>query len=138
MRFCFGRFVAVATLVVSTGVLAHEVAAPAASNQGIDPGLGSIHHPVTTKNRQAQAYFDQGMRLIFAFDHEAAIKSFTRAWELDPNLAMAQWGIAYALGPNINSPMDPKAHKAAYEALQKAIALKSGVSAAEQTYIDAL
>jgi tetratricopeptide (TPR) repeat protein len=138
MRLFFGRLVAVVTLVVTTGVLAHEVAAPAASNQGIDPGLGSVHHSVTTKNKQAQAYFDQGMRLIFAFNHEAAIKSFTRAWELDPNLAMAQWGIAYALGPNINRPMDAEAHKAAYEALQKAIALKSRVSTAERTYIDAL
>jgi len=138
MPRCFARLVAVVTLVVTTGVLAHEVAAPAASNQGIDPGLGSVHHPVTTKSKQAQAYFDQGMRLIFAFNHEAAIKSFTRAWELDPNLAMAQWGIAYALGPNINRPMDPEAHKAAYDALQKAIALKSRVSTAERTYIDAL
>jgi hypothetical protein len=138
MRFCFGRLVAVATLVVTTGVLAHEVAAPAASNQGIDPGLGSVHHPVTTKNKLAQAYFDQGMRLVYAFNHEAAIKSFTRAWELDRNLAMAQWGIAYALGPNINHPMDPQAHKAAYEALERAIALKPRTSPAERAYIDAL
>jgi tetratricopeptide (TPR) repeat protein len=134
----FVRFVAVVTLVVATGVLAHDVVTPAASKEGIDPGLGPIHHPVTTRNKEAQAYFDQGMRLIFAFNHEAAIKSFTRAWELDSKLAMAQWGVAYALGPNINRPMDPKAHRAAYEALQKAVALKSRASPAERTYIDAL
>ncbi|HQR10182.1 MAG TPA: hypothetical protein PLW68_02540 [Casimicrobiaceae bacterium] len=125
-------------MVVTTGAFAHDVAVPTASNPGIDPGLGPVHHPVTTRNKQAQAYFDQGMRLLFAFNHEAAIKSFTYAWELDSKLAMAKWGIAYALGPNINRPMDPEAHKAAYEALQKAIALKSGVSTAERTYIDAL
>jgi hypothetical protein len=78
------------------------------------------------------------MRLIFAFNHEAAIKSFGRAFELDPNLAMAQWGIAYSLGPNINKSMDSKAHKAAYAALQKAIALKPNASLAEQAYVDAL
>jgi tetratricopeptide (TPR) repeat protein len=138
MQSCFARLVAVVTLVVTTGVLAHDVAAPAASNPGIDPGLGPIHHPVTTRNKLAQAYFDQGMRLVFAFNHEAAIQSFMRAWELDPNLAMAQWGVAYALGPNINRPMDPKAHKAAYEALQKSIALKARASTAERAYIDAL
>jgi hypothetical protein len=138
MPSCLARFVAVMTLIVATGVVAHDVAAPAASDPGLDPGLGPVHHPVTTKNKQAQAYFDQGMRLIFAFNHEAAIKSFTRAWELDSNLAMAQWGIAYAYGPNINLPMDPKAHKAAYEALEKAIALKSRASPAERAYIDAL
>jgi tetratricopeptide (TPR) repeat protein len=138
MPSCFARFVVVVTLVVTTGVLAHDVGAPIAFNEGIDPGLGPVHHPVTTRSKQAQAFFDQGMRLIFAFNHEAAIQSFTRAWELDPNLAMAQWGVAYALGPNINRPMDPKTHKAAYEALQKAIALKSKASPAERTYIDAL
>ena len=137
MPRCFARLVLI-TLVVATGPLAHDMAAPAAPNEGIDPGLGSIHHPVTTRNKQAQAYFDQGMRLVFAFNHEAAIKSFTRAGELDSNLAMAQWGVAYALGPNINRPMDPTAHKAAYEALQKAIALKSRASPAERAYIDAL
>ena len=71
---------------------------------------------MSTRNRQAQAYFDQGMRLVFAFNHEAAIKSFERAYALDPDLAMAQWGIALALGPNINAPMDAAAHKAAYAA----------------------
>ena len=104
----------------------------------LDPGLGPLHHPVSTRNREAQAYFDQGMRLVFAFNHEAAIKSFERAAQLDPDLAMAQWGIALALGPNINAPMDAEAHKAAYAALQKAIALKAKASAQERAYIDAL
>ena len=121
MRFYVSQLVAAVALVVTTAVQAHDVAAPAAFNQGIDPGLGSVHHPVTTRNPQAQAYFDQGMRLIFAFNHEAAIKSFLHALKLDPSLAMAQWGIAYALGPNINHSMDSMAHKAAFEALERAV-----------------
>jgi len=138
MPSSFARLVAVATLLCCAEVLAHDVDTRATSSEGIDRGLGAIHHPVTTRNAQAQAYFDQGMRLVFAFNHEAAIKSFRRASELDPSLAMAQWGIAYALGPNINRPMDPKAHKAAYEALQKAIALEAGASSSERAFIDAL
>jgi tetratricopeptide (TPR) repeat protein len=120
--------------------LAHDPAPASepARTVRLDPGLGPLHHPVSTRNRQAQAYFDQGMRFVFAFNHEAAIKSFERAGELDPDLAMAQWGIALALGPNINHPMDAQAHKAAYAALQKAIALAPKASVAERAYIDAL
>jgi len=119
--------------------LAHDAPAPAsAASVALDPGLGSLHHTVSTRKPLAQKYFDQGMRLVFAFNHEAAIESFQRAAELDPDLAMAYWGIALSLGPNINRPMDPKAHKAAYEALQKAIALKRKASPKERAYIDAL
>ncbi len=123
-------------LVVAFAAHAHETAPSTLA--GIDAGLGPLHHPVSTRNAQAQAYFDQGLKLVFAFNHEAAIKSFERAFELDPDLAMAQWGIALSLGPNINMPMDAKAHKAAYAALQKAIALKPHASSAERAYIDAL
>jgi hypothetical protein len=120
--------------------LAHDDS-PGATSRGsvaLDPGLGSLHHAVSTRNREAQAYFDQGLKLVFAFDHEAAIQSFAHAAELDPDLAMAHWGVALALGPNINRPMDANAHKAAYEALQKALALESRASPAERAYIDAL
>jgi hypothetical protein len=104
----------------------------------LDPGLGSLHHTVSTRKPLAQKYFDQGMRLVFAFNHEAAIQSFQGAAELDSDLAMAYWGIALSLGPNINRSMDAKAHKAAYEALQKAIALKHKAPPKERAYIDAL
>ncbi len=119
---------------------AHDAApaAPMPSAVALDPGLGPLHHPVSTHNPKAQAYFDQGMKLVFAFNHEAAIQSFERAAQLDPDLAMAYWGIALALGPNINRPMDSNAHKAAYAALQKAIALAPKAPAAERAYIDAL
>ena len=119
---------------------AHDAPPPSSSPAAValDPGLGTLHHPVSTRNREAQAYFDQGMRLVFAFNHEAAIKSFERAYALDPDLAMAQWGIALSLGPNINAPMDAAAHKAAYAAMQRAIALKAKATPAERAYIDAL
>jgi len=55
-------------------------------------GLGNLHHPVSTKNAEAQQFFDQGLRLIYAFNHDEAARSFQRAAELDPQLAMAWWG----------------------------------------------
>ena len=69
------------------------------------PGLGEVHHPVSTKNRQAQQFFDQGLKLVFGFNHDEARRSFQRAAELDPKLAMAWWGVALTLGPNYNLPV---------------------------------
>src|SRR5687768_11789006 len=100
--------------------------------------LGDLHHPVTTTNEMAQRFFDQGLTFIFAFNHDAAIRSFNRALEYDANLAMAHWGIGLALGPNINLPISPEAEKAAYDATLKAVALSSKVSEAEKDYISAL
>jgi len=134
--------VSLATLVALAVSCASAHEAPVASGRApavaLDRGLGPLHHPVSTRSRQAQAYFDQGLKLVFAFNHEAAIKSFARAAELDPDLAMAHWGIAYALGPNYNQPMSAEAHAKAYAALQEAIARKPGASSAERAYIDAL
>ena len=79
------------TALCAVPAVAHDDAPASAPARtvALDPGLGPLHHPVSTRNRQAQAYFDQGMKLVFAFNHEAAIKSFERAADLDPNLAMA-------------------------------------------------
>src|SRR5215510_13086671 len=70
--------------------------------------LGKLHHPVTTTNETAQHYFDQGLTLVFAFNHDAAARSFNRALHYDPNLAMAHWGVGLSLGPNINLPVSPE------------------------------
>jgi len=70
--------------------------------------LGSLHHPITTTSEQAQRHFDQGLRLVYAFNHEEAIRSFEAATLLDSQAAMPYWGIALALGPNINSAMEKK------------------------------
>src|SRR3989337_3219656 len=101
-------------------------------------GLGEQHHPVSTKNPEAQRFFDQVFIFIFAFNHDEAVRSFKRAAVLDPNLAMAYWGIALALGPNINLDVDPEREKAAYEAIQKALALAAKAPQQERAYIAAL
>src|SRR5947207_1842130 len=102
------------------------------------PGLGEVHHPVSTKNRQAQQFFDQGLKLVFGFNHDEARHSFQRAAELDPKLAMAWWGVALTLGPNYNLPVDPEREKAGYEAVQRALALQENASEPEKGYINAL
>lgn len=101
-------------------------------------GLGLHHHAVKTASAQAQNFFDQGLRLIYAFNHEEAVRSFKRAAELDPQMAMAYWGIAYALGPNINLDVDPERERAAYEAVQKALQLSKQSPEPERAYIEAL
>src|SRR5215217_680803 len=68
----------------------------------LETGLGEVHHPVSTKNVEAQKFFDQGLAYLYAFNHEEAVRSFKRAAELDPSLAMARWGVALALGSNYN------------------------------------
>ena len=101
-------------------------------------GLGSLHHPTSTKSPEAQRFFDQGFRMIYGFNHEEAVRSFKRAAELDPQMAMAWWGVAYALGPNINRDVDPEREKSAYDAEQNALALAKNAPANERAYIEAL
>ncbi len=101
-------------------------------------GLGSLHHPTSTRNPEAQRFFDQGLSLIFAFNHDEAVRSFKRALELDPQMAMAWWGIALALGPNINQSVDLAHEQAAVDAAQKALALAKDKPEIERAYIDAL
>jgi tetratricopeptide (TPR) repeat protein len=100
--------------------------------------LGSHTFPVSTKNAQAQLFMNQGLNLSYAFNHAEAGRAYREAARLDPNLAMAYWGEALALGPNINAPMDPASEPKALEAIQKAVALKSNASPREQALIDAL
>src|SRR5437764_155437 len=88
-------------------------------------GMGSLHHPVSTKNAEAQKFFDQGLSFVYAFNHDEAVRSFKRAADLDGDLAMAYWGVAYALGPNINLDVDPEREIAAYNAVARALALAS-------------
>ena len=101
-------------------------------------GLGSLHHPVSTNKPEAQRFFDQGLSLVFAFNHEQAIHSFKRAAEIDPQMAMAWWGVALALGPNINQDVDLARELAATDAAQKALALAKDKPEAERAYIEAL
>src|SRR5262245_59685869 len=100
--------------------------------------LGRLHHPVTTASKDAQRYFDQGLTLCFAFNHPEAIRSFQEAAKIDPNCAMAYWGVAFAYGANINMSMSDEAVPKAYGALQNAVKLAPQVSENERAYIEAL
>ncbi len=117
------------------------LADPATATGPIAPalsGLGDHHFKVTTDNPKSQFFFDQGLRLTLGFNHSEALRSFKEAARLDPHNAMAYWGIALALGPNLNLPMLPGVVPQAYAAIQKAQALKSRATKREQDYIDAL
>jgi tetratricopeptide (TPR) repeat protein len=100
--------------------------------------LGDWSHPITTTSPLAQQYFDQALILTFGFNHEAAIRSFEEAARLDPKCAMCRWGVAFALGPNINAAMGPEASERAYRELQLALGLREHASPRERAYIDAL
>jgi tetratricopeptide (TPR) repeat protein len=104
----------------------------------LESGLGNFHRPVSTKNAQAQRFFDQGMKYIYGFNHESAVASFQKATQLDPNLAIAYWGAALALGPNINMDVDPDRETQAYDNVHAAIAHQSHASAKERALIAAL
>jgi len=109
-----------------------------AADVHLEQGLGALHWPVTTKNADAQRWFDQGMRYVYAFNHEQAVASFKKATELDPDLALGYWGAALALGPNINMDVDPEREKQAFESVHAAQAHESHTSQKEKDLIAAL
>ena len=101
-------------------------------------GLGTLHYPISTANRKAQAYFDQGIRLTFAFNHAEAGRAFRAAQQLDPQCAMCYWGEALIMGPNINAPMFPDAVGPAFAAAKKALDTSNNASEREKLLIQAL
>ena len=101
-------------------------------------GLGDHHFPITTRAPKSQVFFDQGLRLTYAFNHSEALRAFKEAARLDPDNAMAYWGWSLVLGPNLNLPMVPDVVPQAYSAIQQAMARKDGVSDRERAYIEAL
>jgi tetratricopeptide (TPR) repeat protein len=116
-------------------------ASPPSADSAREPifdGLGNLHHAVTTNSPLAQRFFDQGLTFVYAFNHDEAVGSFKEAARLDPKMAMAYWGIALSLGPNINLPEDTDRGKAAYEAIKHAQSLEANVSEPERQYIEAL
>ncbi|MEJ2086230.1 MAG: hypothetical protein P8Y44_11205 [Acidobacteriota bacterium] len=103
-------------------------------------GLGDHHFEVTTGDPESQKFFDQGLKLTYGFNHSEALRAFKEAARIDPNNAMAYWGWALVLGPNLNLPMlpDPEIIDQAWEASRMALSLKDSVSAKERGLIEAL
>jgi len=128
------RFLAPVAVLLATFCSLLAQSKPAA----LIPGMGQHHHAISTKSPEAQRFFEQGLTLVFAFNHEEAVRSFRRAAELDPQSAMPYWGVALALGPCINLDVDPPHERAAYEAVQKAMSLSPGVTESERAYIQSL
>lgn len=100
--------------------------------------LGTHAFPVSTRVRRAQRFVDQGLRLSYGFNHAEAGRAFREAARLDPGLAMAYWGEALVLGPNINVPMAAEDEPKALAAVQAAVARKARATPRERAYIDAL
>ena len=128
-------------LLLACGVTAaqHQHAAAPAAEVRLLENLGEFHLPVKTSVPEAQRFFDQGLILVYGFNHDEAARAFRRAAELDPRMAMAQWGLALALGPNYNDTTIPAERmKAAHEAVQRGLALAAGGPAHEREYLEAL
>ncbi len=141
-RRCYGAILAaIMGLAWVPGEVAADSSRPKAAHEERVPlyeNLGSLHHPISTNHPKAQQYFDQGLRLVYAFNHEEAINSFREALRFDDRAAMAWWGIALALGPNINAAMGPNEERQAYGAIQQAKKFSGKIQPRERAYIEAL
>ena len=105
------------------GIALSAVALAACATRSGSGGYGAFHRPITTASPTAQSHFDAGLLLCYGFNHEEAVREFEAALRDDPHCAMASWGIAYALGPNINLPLlDKAAARRAYDCAQQALA----------------
>jgi len=124
--------IAVALAFVSAGCSKPSPTVPLFDN------LGRHAHTITTSSPEAQQYFDQGMRLSYAFNHGEAIRAFKQAIVLDGSCAMCYWGVAYAVGPNINAPITEPAAIEAYHAIEQAKKLATTATERERAYINAL
>jgi tetratricopeptide (TPR) repeat protein len=116
-------------------------AQPRGTDQPLAPlltNLGSWHRPVATSSDRAQQFFDQGLRMLYAFNFLEADRSFREAARLDPKMAMAHWGQAMALAPNINAPMPDSDGRTAYSASRQALTLKAQANEVDRALIEAL
>lgn len=133
--------VAIVACLGPAGLAAQHHQHAASAKEGRVPlydNLGSHHYAVTTSKPAAQRYFDQGLRLSWGFNHPEAVRSFAEGERLDSTCAMCAWGIAFALGPNINLGMDSASGARAFDAIQRARRQSGGVSARERALIEAL
>ncbi len=101
-------------------------------------GMAIIDFPISTKNVEAQKYFNQGLAFAFGFNHAEGARSFYYATKLDSKSAMCFWGYAYVLGPNYNAGMEPDNYERAYKAIHQALKLTATASEKEKALIQAL
>ncbi len=101
-------------------------------------GLGTFAKPMSSRNAEAQAFFDQGFQMMYSFAKPEAVRSFREAWKRDPACAMCYWGEAWAWGSYLNAPMTAEEAPHAYAAVQKALLLKGPAPAMERALIDAM
>jgi tetratricopeptide (TPR) repeat protein len=132
------RFLVLAFFLSGSTYAQHQHETAKGARTTLLAGMGRHHHPISTRSPEAQKFFDEGLTLVFAFNHEEAIRSFERAIAIDPRAAMPYWGIALALGPNINLDVDPAGEKRAYDAARKALSMAPGAPENERAYIEAL
>ena len=137
-RLGLPRIVTFAVAGSLTACSAQPSQSPAGPKAPLYDNLGSHHFPVTTSSSEAQKYFDQGLTLSYAFNHAEAIRAFRQAAALDPACAMCDWGVAFALGPNINAPITPEAATEAFQAIGRARSKTTNASEKERAYIEAL
>jgi tetratricopeptide (TPR) repeat protein len=127
--------------ILAAAAMSQAEAATEATGEEVLPplytDLGTVTYAVTSVSPVAQAYFDQGLRFSYGFNHAEAVRSFQAAQQVDPGCALCAWGEAYALGPNINQPMSPDVVGQAQAAMARAQALKVS-SPREQALITAL
>src|SRR4051812_4704212 len=101
-------------------------------------GLGTFARPISSSNKEAQAFFNQGFQMMYSFAKPEAVRSFRESWKRDPNCAICYWGEAWAWGSYLNGPMADDEAPFAYAAMRKAVALRSHADEKERAFIDAL
>jgi tetratricopeptide (TPR) repeat protein len=130
--------IGLALMLVPSAFTQHKHADAPTSPAQLLEGLGHHVHPIDTKSELAQQFFNQGIALIFGFNHDEAARQFAKAAELDPRSPMPHWGIALALGPNYNLPPMPEREEKAWRAIETAIRLSRNSAPNERAYVDAL
>jgi tetratricopeptide (TPR) repeat protein len=117
----------------------HNPVPPSEQGARLIPDLGSFRFPTSSANAEAQKFFDQGVILVYGFNHDEAARSFRRAAELDPQMPLAHWGLAMSLGPNYNeATIPPERMRAAHEAVRRGLALAAKAPGHERAYLEAL
>ena len=135
------KYIAGILLILMASALSGSGQEKPAQRKAVDLSLTAVgrqHHPIRTDSMEAQEYFDQGITLIYGFNHEEAALAFQRAAELDPASPMPLWGIALALGPNYNADVDAASEKLAWDTIQKAKNLSVHAPQVEQDYVASL